>query len=150
MSQIAGSRAPLHPPPEGNASRGYSAVFATIVIWSLPSLFQFYLLRVYDPWAQNFYRYAVACLAIVPFAIFRSGIKGFNGHAFRICLLPCIPNVIHQITQVVALYYMGPGVFAIFTRTSVIFTALLALIFFPEERHVIRQWRFQEIGRAHV
>src|SRR5204863_6868057 len=28
-------------------------------------------------------------------------------------------------------------------RTSVIFTALLALVFFPEERHVIRQWQFQ-------
>ena len=38
---------------------------------------------------------------------------------------------------------MGPGVYAIFTRSSVIFTALLALAFFPEERHVIRQWQFQ-------
>jgi len=42
-----------------------------------------------------------------------------------------------------ALFYMGPGVYAIFTRASVIFTALLALAFFPEERHVIRQWQFQ-------
>jgi drug/metabolite transporter (DMT)-like permease len=38
---------------------------------------------------------------------------------------------------------MGPGVFAIFARTSVIFTALLALVFFPEERYVIRQSQFQ-------
>ena len=30
-----------------------------------------------------------------------------------------------------------------FHRASVIFTALLALAFFPEERVVIRQWRFQ-------
>jgi drug/metabolite transporter (DMT)-like permease len=37
---------------------------------------------------------------------------------------------------------MGPGVYAIFGRTSVIFTALLALAFFPEERHIIRQWQF--------
>jgi len=51
--------------------------------------------------------------------------------------------VIHQITQVIALFYMGPGVYTIFTRASVIFTALLALAFFPEERHVIRQWQFQ-------
>jgi drug/metabolite transporter (DMT)-like permease len=42
-----------------------------------------------------------------------------------------------------ALFYMGPGVYAIFTRSSVIFTALLALAFFPEERHIIRQWQFQ-------
>src|SRR5260370_7764516 len=38
---------------------------------------------------------------------------------------------------------MGPGVYSIFTRASVIFTALLALAFFPEERVVIRQWQFQ-------
>src|SRR5256885_2709406 len=38
---------------------------------------------------------------------------------------------------------MGPGVYAIFIRSSVIFTALLALAFFPEERAVIRQWQFQ-------
>ena len=31
-----------------------------------------------------------------------------------------------------ALFYMGPGVYAIFTRTSVIFTALLALAFFQK------------------
>src|SRR5207244_2795850 len=28
-----------------NISRGYLALFATVIIWSLPSLFQFYLLR---------------------------------------------------------------------------------------------------------
>src|SRR2546421_119138 len=38
---------------------------------------------------------------------------------------------------------MGPGVYAIFARSSVIFAALLALAFFPEERYVIRQWQFQ-------
>jgi drug/metabolite transporter (DMT)-like permease len=59
------------------------------------------------------------------------------------CLLPALPNVVHQITQVVSLNYMGPGVYAVFIRSSVIMTALLALIFFPEERWIIRQWQFQ-------
>jgi len=125
-------------------SRGYAAVFATVAIWSLPSLFQFYLNRFYDPWSQNFYRYAVACLAIIPFVLFqfRRGPK-IDIRAVGLCLIPCLPNVVHQITQVVALFYMGPGVYAIFIRSSVIFTALLALAFFPEERSVIRQWQFQ-------
>ena len=133
-------------------SRGYAAVFATVAIWSLPSLFQFYLNRFYDPWSQNFYRYAVACLAIIPFVLFqfRRGPKTHPEQSRRVdiravglCLIPCLPNVVHQITQVVALFYMGPGVYAIFIRSSVIFTALLALAFFPEERSVIRQWQFQ-------
>src|SRR2546430_5441334 len=125
-------------------SRGYAAVFATVGIWSLPSLFLFYLNRFYDPWSQNFYRYAFACLAIIPFVLFqfRRGPK-IDIRAVGACLIPCLPNVVHQITQVVALFYMGPGVYAIFIRSSVIFTALLALIFFPEERVVIRQWQFQ-------
>ena len=125
-------------------SRGYSAVFATIAIWSVPSLFQFYLNRFYDPWSQNFYRYAVACLAIIPFVLLQFG-RGpkIDVRAVMACLVPCLPNVVHQITQVVALFYMGPGVYAIFIRSSVIFTSLLALALFPEERSVIRQWQFQ-------
>src|SRR5438874_4987460 len=126
-------------------SRGYATLFASIAIWSMPSLFQFYLVRYYEPFAQNFYRYSVACLAIAPFVFYRvrRGGPKIDLHALGVCLIPCIPNVIHQITQVVSLFYMGPGVYAIFNRSSVIFTALLALAFFPEERHIVRQWQFQ-------
>src|SRR6059036_4119640 len=130
---------------DANLSKGYAAVFATVFIWSLPSLFMYYLNRFYDPWAQNFYRYSVACIAILPFVLWqiRRGGPRIDMHAIALCLVPCAPNVIHQITQVMALFYIGPGVYTIFTRASVIFTALLALAFFPEERHVIRQWQFQ-------
>src|SRR5207244_6088619 len=126
-------------------SEGYAAVFATVLIWSTPSLFMYYLNRYYDPWAQNFYRYFVACLAIAPLLIYRAhrGAPILDWRAVTMCLVPCLPNVVHQITQVVALSYMGPGVYTIFARASVIFTALLALAFFPEERRVIRQWQFQ-------
>jgi len=141
------SSAPPRPPRSGrpSISRGYLALFATVVIWSLPSLFQFYLLRYYDVWAQNFYRYSVACLAIAPFVAFhiRRGGPRLDLRAFALCLVPSLPNVVHQITQTVSLFYIGPGVYAIFTRSSVIMTALLALIFFPEERHILRQWQFQ-------
>src|SRR5213595_1147618 len=101
--------------------------------------------RFYDPWAQNFYRYSVACIAILPLVLWRIRRSGprIDMRAIGLCLVPCVPNVIHQITQVMALSYIGPGVYTIFTRSSVIFTALLALAFYPEERIVIRQWQFQ-------
>ncbi len=126
-------------------STGYAALFATISIWSTPSLFQFYLNRYYDPWAQNFFRYSVACLAVAPFVLWRRRTPGpkIDLRVLGACLVPTIPNVVHQVTQVMALFYMGPGVYTIFTRTSVIITALLALAFFPEERWIIRQWQFQ-------
>jgi len=131
--------------PSANLSKGYAAVFATVAIWSLPSLFMYYLNRFYDPWAQNFYRYSVACIAIAPLVLWRAHRFGqsIDMRAVRLCFLPCVPNVVHQVTQVMALFYIGPGVYTIFTRASVIFTALLALAFFPEERFVIRQWKFQ-------
>ena len=131
---------------EGTFSKGYAAVFATVLIWSTPSLFQFYLNRFYDPWAQNFYRYSVACLAVMPFVLYRFRRRGgppIDRAILLACLIPALPNVVHQIAQTVALFHMGPGVFAIFIRSSVIITTLLALIFFPEERWIIRQWQFQ-------
>src|SRR5438270_5451307 len=145
MKQPAFHDKPADAHPKPDLSKGYAAVFATVFIWSLPSLFMYYLNRFYDPWAQNFYRYSVACIAIAPLVFWnvRRGGPAIDMRAVRLCLLPCLPNVVHQITQVMALFYMGPGVYAIFTRASVIFTALLALAFFPEERHVIRQWQFQ-------
>lgn len=135
----------IPPPRQRHLSEGYAAVFATILIWSTPSLFQFYLNRYYDPFAQNFYRYSIGCLAILPFAIYRFRRSGprLDLSLVGACLLPALPNVVHQITQTLSLYYIGPGVYAIFTRSSVIITALLALLFFPEERWIVRQWRFQ-------
>lgn len=126
-------------------SKRYAAIFATVVIWSTPSLFQFYLNRYYDPWAQNFYRYAVAFIAVMPFVLYRFRSTGprLDRRLVLACLIPALPNVVHQITQTVALFHMGPGVYAIFIRSSVIISTLLALIFFPEERWIIRQWQFQ-------
>ena len=127
------------------SSEGYAAVFATVAIWSTPSLFQYYLNGYYEPFAQNFYRYSVGCLAILPFAIYRFRNSGprLDLGLLGACLVPAIPNVVHQVTQTLSLYYMGPGVYAIFGRSSVIMTALLALLFFPEERWIVRQWQFQ-------
>jgi drug/metabolite transporter (DMT)-like permease len=132
-------------PGRESFSGAYAAIFATVIIWSTPSLFQFYLNRFYDPWAQNFYRYAVAFIAVMPFLLFRLRSSGprLDRGIFVACLIPSLPNVVHQIAQTVALFHMGPGVYAIFIRSSVIITTLLALIFFPEERWIIRQWRFQ-------
>src|SRR4030095_17210569 len=90
-------------------SEGYAAVFATVLIWSTPPLLMYYLNRYYDPWAQNFYRYFVACLAIAPLLIFRAG-RGappLDWRAVTMCLFPCLPHVVHPVTQGGALFYIG-------------------------------------------
>jgi len=105
----------------------------------------FYLNRFYDPYAQNFYRYSIACLAVIPFAFHPFGRRAspLDHRLLLACFIVALPNVVHQLTQVMALFYMGPGVYAIFMHSTVIMTAILALVFFPEERWIIRQWQFQ-------
>src|SRR5438128_9882640 len=109
MKQLDSPRARLRRADLGgrtSLSKGYAAVFATVVIWSMPSLFQYYLNRYYEPWSQNFYRYSVACIAIAPLVFYRFGRRGghaLDRRAFLFWLIPCVPNVIHQITQVIAL-----------------------------------------------
>ncbi len=70
MNQLDSSREIVGMRSRTSTSEGYAAVFATILIWSTPSLFQYYLNRYYDPWAQNFYRYLVACVSIAPLLIY--------------------------------------------------------------------------------
>ena len=89
----------------------------------------------------------IACLAVLPFLFYRTRAPrpAIDARLFLACLIPAVPNVVHQVAQVLALFYIGPGVFAIFMRSSVIITAVLALILFPEERWIIRQWQFQVV-----
>src|SRR5712691_12166442 len=98
MKQLDSQRAIVDLRGRPSLSKGYAAVFATVLIWSMPSLFQYYLNRYYDPWAQNFYRYSVACLAIAPLVFYRvrRGGPPLNHRAFLACLWPCLPNVVHQ------------------------------------------------------
>src|SRR5206468_10527640 len=121
MKQPNSSRESADMLRRADLSKGYAAVFATVLIWSLPSLFMYYLNRFYDPWAQNVYRYSVACIAIMPLVLWQARHVGsaIDMRAVRLCLLPCLPNVVHQVTQVMALFYIGPGVYTIFTRSSV-------------------------------
>src|SRR5438045_9173707 len=114
-----------------NLSKGYAAVFATVAIWSLPSLFMYYLNRFYDPWAQNFYRYSIACVAIAPLVLWRARRAGqtIDMHAVRLCLLPCLPYDVHQITQVMAFFSLGCGVFTSFLWCFLCFISVLDVLF---------------------
>ena len=125
--------------------RGRLALAAAVVIWSSPAIFQFWLAKTFDPWTQNFYRYAAGFLAMVPFLLF-AGITPVRRMELRDwlgCASAAIPNVIYQIAQTVAVVLLWPGIFALLGRTSVILTALLAVVFFADERWIARSWKFQ-------
>ena len=47
--------------------RGRLALLATVVIWSSPPVFQYWLAGPFDVWTQNFYRYLAGFLVMAPF-----------------------------------------------------------------------------------
>jgi len=59
------------------------------------------------------------------------------------CAVAALPNVVHQIAQTMAVVLLWPGVYALLGRLSVVFTAVLAIIFFADERWIARSWKFQ-------
>lgn len=124
--------------------RGRLALAATVMIWSTPPLFQFWLARSFDPWTQNFYRYAAGFLTMVPFLVWMAWRDGSLAArlSWRGCAWAAVPNVVHQVAQTMAVVLLLPGVYALLGRVSVIFTAGLAIVFFADERWIARSTRF--------
>ena len=125
--------------------RGRLALAATVVIWSSPAIFQFWLAAKFDPWAQNFYRYAAGFLTMAPFLLWmwwrsprRLALRELLG-----CGVAALPNVVHQVAQTMAVVVLWPGVYALLGRISVILTAVLAVVFFADERWIARSVKFQ-------
>lgn len=124
--------------------RGRLALGATVIIWSSPPIFQYWLARPFDPWTQNFYRYGAGFLAMVPFMLWTAwrAPRHLPRADWLGCALAAVPNVIHQIAQTMAVVLLLPGVYALFGRTSVILTAVLAVFFFADERWIARSVKF--------
>jgi drug/metabolite transporter (DMT)-like permease len=58
-------------------------------------------------------------------------------------LAPTIPNLVHQTAWVVALLWIYPALSSFLNKSSVLFAAIMAFMFFPEERWLFRSRRFQ-------
>ena len=126
-------------------TRATLALIATVIIWSTPNLFQYYLNGYFDVWTQNAYRYLAGFLAILPFSLFRAS-QHEKVIPLRVklkCLLPVAPNVVHQITQTLAVVYLLPGMYSVISRFSVIIIAVFAIILFADERWLLRSRLFQ-------
>jgi drug/metabolite transporter (DMT)-like permease len=125
--------------------RGRLALLATVIIWSSPPIFQYWLAASFDPWTQNFYRYLAGFLVMAPFFLWMAcrAPQRIPAGDWVGCALAALPNVVHQIAQTMAVVLLWPGVYALLGRSSVVFTAVLVMIFFADERWIARSWKFQ-------
>ncbi|MCP4256142.1 MAG: DMT family transporter [Planctomycetes bacterium] len=122
-----------------------SATFACIgalSFWSLGPIFIKYLTGYLDSWTQNLLRYSVACLLWMPFLIFSIKKGRLNARVWRRAVVPGVANVVMQSLFACAFYYIGPAFMVLLAKSSLIWITSFSLIFFVEERALVKSKRF--------
>ncbi|MFM8810268.1 MAG: hypothetical protein ACKOJB_15455, partial [Chthoniobacterales bacterium] len=78
----------------------------------MPAIFQFWLAKTFDPWTQNFYRYAAGLLAMTPFVAWSYAKRAFSVDRKELggCMIAAIPNASHQVLQTMAVVLLWPGI----------------------------------------
>lgn len=122
--------------------RGYGVgVLATVgalLFWSIGPIFIKYLTGHFDAWTQNFYRYLVACLVLLPVLVVARHRGNLDSSVWRRALLPALLNVAMQCGWASSLYHVNPGFMVLLTKSSVVWTAMLSFMLFEDERPLVR------------
>lgn len=122
-----------------------SATFAclgALSFWSLGPIFIKYLTGYLDSWTQNLLRYSVACLFWLPFLLLSIKARRLDTRVWRRALVPAAANVVMQSLWAAAFYYIGPAFMVLLTKTNIIWIAGFSLIFFTDERALVKSKRF--------
>ena len=118
------------------------AVIAGLVLWTAGPIVIRYLAGFIDLWTQNMLRYLAACLFWLPFLLFVIRDGRFERRIFRAALIPAIANIVMQSLWVGAFYYIEPAFMNLLAKSSVIWIAGFSMLFFAEERGLLRSGRF--------
>jgi len=123
-------------------------IFATLscigvlACWSLGPILIKYLTGYIDSWTQNFLRYSVACLFWLPFLL--KAVKGrqIEPKLWRKAIVPAAANIAMQSLWAAGFYYVGAAFMALISKSSVIWITAFSLVFFADERGLVRSKRF--------
>ncbi len=118
-------------------------LLGSIVCWGVPPIMLRYLTDyIPDGFTTNLVRYPISTVVYIPLLIAaaRNGVR--LGSFWWWALLPAVVNVIGQTLFAIAPYYMQPGVMSFLLRLSTIWSIVLALLIFRDERVLARSARF--------
>ena len=121
---------------------GTLAALGALCCWSTGPIIIKYLSGYLDFWTQNFLRYSVACLFWLPFLIFCIKTERLDTRVWRKAIGPALANVVMQSLFACAFYYIGPAFMILLAKSSLIWIAGFSLIFFPDERALVKSKRF--------
>jgi drug/metabolite transporter (DMT)-like permease len=113
-----------------------------LACWSLGPIFIKYLTGYIDSWTQNLLRYSVACLFWLPFLLFTIKKKQLQTKIWLKAILPAAANVAMQSLYAAGFYYVGPAFMTLLMKSSVIWIAGFSLVFFADERGLVKSKRF--------
>ncbi len=123
--------------------------FLSIICWSIAPIMVRYVKAFYPVLFQGFYRYVVSLIVLWPFFLLTNGVS-YAGRSMKIvsAMLPSIAliacaNYIFQICFTYGLYLIHPGLATLILQSGIIFSVILSILFFPDERRTIKSWKFQ-------
>ncbi len=118
--------------------RGTISILGTLLFWTVGPIAIRYLSGCLDFWTQNFLRYSAACLLWLPFLFisFRTGT--LDGRVWKAALLPAVANIAMQSFWAVGLYYIEPAFMSLLSKSSMIWVICFSLMFFVEERVLLK------------
>jgi len=123
-------------------------IFATLscigvlACWSLGPIFIKYLTGYIDSWTQNLLRYSVACLFWLPFLLKAVKRGQIEPKLWRKAIVPAAANIAMQSLWAAGFYYVGAAFMALISKSSVIWITAFSLVFFADERGLVRSKRF--------
>jgi drug/metabolite transporter (DMT)-like permease len=123
-------------------------IFATLscigalACWSLGPIFIKYLTGYIDSWTQNLLRYSVACLFWLPFLLQAVKRKQIEPKLWRMAILPAVANIAMQSLWAAGFYYVGAAFMALISKSSVIWITGFSLVFFADERGLVKSKQF--------
>ncbi len=119
-----------------------TALIGTLLCWSSTPIWIKHFTGYFDPFSQNLFRYTFAILFWLPFLMFRQLTGRVPWSLWRSALPSAMANTVMQTFWAWSLYYLDPGVMALLARTGVIWSILLPMAVFADERLLARSKRF--------
>jgi len=118
------------------------ASVGVLLCWSTGPIFIKLLTGFTDVWMQNLLRYSISCLFWLPFLLLGVKRKRVDANIWRRAIAPACVNLVMQSSWTGAFYFINPAFGDLLNKTTVLWVVIFSLLFFPEERALLKSRRF--------
>jgi drug/metabolite transporter (DMT)-like permease len=118
------------------------ACIGTVICFSIGPIFIKLLTGYVDLWTQNLLRYLTASLVWLPWLLFTVKKGRFEKQIWQKAIWPATVNVFMQSLWAASFYYIHPAFMSLLVKSYIIWIAGFSLIFFLEERPLVKSKRF--------